>query len=608
MCGIACIFDYNRITDDDIAVVKRMNRIQEHRGPDDEGMFWDESCVLGHRRLSIIDLSRDGHEPFASDDGRYLLIYNGETYNYIELREELKSLGWTFRTRTDKEVLLKAYLQYGEGCLTKLNGIFAFVVYDTVKKEVFLARDHVGIKPLYYTTFGSKIYFASEIKALRGIPGLPLSVNNQAVFDFLVFNRTDVFDETFHNEIHRIPKGHYGILTREGLTLTQWWNPEVFLQDPSINGEMNQQIPDKIEELLVSAVQLQMRSDVTVGSCLSGGLDSSILTGIIYDHNHTAEQFNTFTSSFPGHPIDETRYVDSLNKKYPFQNFRTFPTAQTAYDNFSKFVYTIDEPTADSSFYSQYEVMRLAKDHGVTVLLDGQGGDENFAGYQYFHGFYLYGLLNSRRIPAFTGEMIKVLLRRQDRSAYQTFLFQVLPHSIRKRLLFQNTPSISPEFFDAYVDSSLVYTDFFNAPDLHTSLVRHFQYKLEHLLRLEDRNSMAFSIEARVPYLDYRLVEYVLTVSDDLKIHAGVTKHLQKLALGHYTIPDILNRTDKIGFGTPMDEWMSTAQWTGFTDENYRYLTETFPDIIVKTKQLPSAGNQRWKLNQLAAWHQMVGN
>ena len=204
----------------DRALIERMNQIQQHRGPDDEGLYCAERCVLGHRRLSIIDLSKDGHEPFASDDRRYYLTFNGEIYNYIELREELRTLGWTFRTRTDKEVLLKAYQQFGVDCLSKFNGIFAFAIYDTEQETIFLVRDHFGIKPLYYTEHNSKYYFASEIKALRSLADLVLNVNEQAVFYFLVFNRTDVFDETFVQEIKRLPKGHYAPMDRTGMKRT----------------------------------------------------------------------------------------------------------------------------------------------------------------------------------------------------------------------------------------------------------------------------------------------------------------------------------------------------------------------------------------------------
>jgi asparagine synthase (glutamine-hydrolysing) len=600
VCGIAGIFRHNRITQDDIDLVNSQNDIQKHRGPDDEGLYSDKSCALGHRRLAIIDLSKDGRQPFVSSDGRFQLVYNGEIYNYIELREELKLLGWQFKTKTDTEVLLQAYQQYGEACLTKFNGMFAFAIYDSLRQTVFLARDRVGIKPLYYATIDSTLYFASEMKTLCTVPALNLSLNYQSLFDYLVFNRTDIFDETFFSQIKRIPNGHYAKYDANGLKLFQWWNPEDYLDNSHEDDET--EISRKIQEILISAVQLRMRSDVPVGSCLSGGLDSSILIGILFDLNQVNDGYPTFTASFPGHSINETGYIETLNRKYAFKNIRTYPTAKTAYDELRKFVYVNDEPVTNHSFFSQYEVMRLARDNGVTVLLDGQGGDENFAGYQYFHGFNMYGMLREKKVALLGAELLKSLLRKQDTSAYQTLLFQVLPVSFRKQILMKTVPYLDNDFFLKYVQSSRILNEFFDADDLNQSLVRHFQYKLEHLLRMEDRNSMAFSIEARVPYLDYRLIEYLLSLPGSLKIRNGETKYLQKISLGHYTAREILDRTDKIGFGTPGEEWMLTDNWKKITRNNYSELTKSFPEIFKKTIPLPNKGFDRWKINQLATW------
>ncbi len=600
MCGIAGIFRYNNIGHPDIDLIKNMNNIQKHRGPDDEGIYSDNNCVLGHRRLAIIDLSKDGHQPFISDNGRFQLVYNGEIYNYIELRAELELLGFRFKTKTDTEVLLKAYQAYGESCLEKFNGMFAFALYDSLQQNIFLARDRIGIKPLYYTIMDSTLYFASEIKALSAVPALNLSLNYQSLFDYLVFNRTDIFDETFFTEIKRIPNGYYATFGANGLKLFQWWNPAVFINELSEDDKTR--IKSKIHDILVSAVKLRMRSDVPVGSCLSGGLDSSILLGILFDWNQVPDGYPTFTACFPTHAIDETVYVDKLNKRYPFKNYRAYPTAESAFNKLRDFVYTNDEPTTNYSFFSQYEVMQLAKDNGVTVLLDGQGGDESFAGYHYLHGFNMYGMLKDQKLMQLSSEILKSLLRNQHKSAYQTFLFQILPDSFRKRALLGTVSYLNTDFFHNYIKTSRIYNEFFDADNLNQSLVRHIQYKLEHLLRMEDRNSMCFSLEARVPYLDYRLIEYVLGVPGTLKIHNGETKYLQKISVGRYTIPEIINRTDKIGFGTPGEEWMLTDDWQCLTAQNYAYLIKTFPDVFKKNVHLSNTGFDRWKINQLATW------
>jgi asparagine synthase (glutamine-hydrolysing) len=607
MCGLAGIFRISGCTDLDVDCVRRMNCLQKHRGPDDEGIFHNSNCVLGHRRLSIIDLSSAGHQPFFSNDGRYALVFNGEIYNYLELRKELQShYACSFSTKTDTEVLLKAYIQFGPDCLSRFNGMFAFAIYDNQERTLFLARDRVGIKPLYYINYNDALIFASEIKAFFALPDFHTSLNNQALFDYLIFNRTDVDQETFLNEVSRLSKGCYAVCNDRGFSIVRWWDPETYSKqcedsDPD-------RIKQKVGELLVDAVRLRMRSDVPVGSCLSGGLDSSILTGILFEHHKVAEKYKTFTAAFPGSPIDETAYIDDLRKQYQFQNIRTYPNATGALQNIEKFVYANDEPTTNPSFYSQYEVMRLAREHGVSVLLDGQGGDEIFAGYQYFHGFHLYGLLKQKKGGSFIKEFIQSLMRRQHFSAYQVLLFQLLPPNFQKLLLLRSVPYIDRDFFDAYIEKSVVFKRFFNVDGLNQSLLRHFQYKLEHLLRMEDRNSMAFSIEARVPYLDYRLVEYTMGLPEGMKINNGETKYLQKIALGHYTTDTILNRRDKIGFGTPGEEWMQSSEWQSMTEENYREMKKYLPEVFQKNVTLPDKGFDRWKINQLSIWKRLFLN
>ncbi len=590
MCGIAGLYSNRQLKDIDVELVQKMNVIQKHRGPDDEGVWSNENCALGHVRLSIIDLSRDGHQPFFSDDKNLVLTYNGEIYNYIEIRDELINFGWIFRTRTDTEVLLKAYQHWGSDCLSRFNGMFAFAIYDKKSNNLFLARDRVGVKPLYYTILNDTFYFASETKALKIIHNINLSVNNQAVFDYFVFNRTDVWDETFHNEIKRLPKGHWGIYNTNGLKLKRWWNPDNYIKNPIEVKDLNE-VYKNVEELLVSSVKLRMRADVTVGSCLSGGLDSSVLVGIVAKHfPDLISKYKTFTAAFPGFNKDETEFVDKLNEKIPFQNYRTYPTAETLSSDFDSFCYHQDDPVPGTSPYAQYKVMQLVKENHVAVLLDGQGGDENFAGYQYFHGYFLTSLLKNWNVLKLFKEACKIHTRKQEKEAFYIFIYQLLPEYIKKKILLNQHKYLQKDFFYEYIDSSIPFQAFFDNIGLNKSLVAHFNYKLEHLLRWEDRNSMAFSVEARVPYLDYRLIEYVLSLPEEIKIKAGETKYLQKNSVGKYSIPEIVNRKDKIGFATPEREWMGKTNL-----ENYLKLNEKYKNIFdFKNKDL-----SKWKLFNL---------
>ncbi len=603
MCGIAGAIKLSGIGGKEIIEIKESNRIQKHRGPDDEGLFHDESAVLGHVRLSIIDLSSAGHQPFLSEDGRFVMVYNGEIYNYIELRDELEKSGRKFRTRTDTEVLLACYLTYGPECLGKLNGMFAFAVYDRQTRSLFAARDRFGVKPFYYRIFGNSFYFASEIKALRSAGSQALHADPGAMLDFLCFNRTDVSGDTFLAEIKRLPKGHWGVFDSRGWRMAKWWGPDAFLGKSE--GISEQEACRRVEELMVSSVKLRMRSDVPVGSCLSGGLDSSILLGIVSEHC-SPENYETFTAAFPGYRLDETRYIDLLRRRYAFGNRRTYPTADKAFADFKEFVRLADEPVTSPTFYSQFEVMRLAREHGITVLLDGQGGDENFAGYQYFHGFNFTGLYREKAYSRLLTEIAKSIIRHQDIEAFQTFAFQTVPGGLKKALLARRLRHIRKEFFYSMVENSEIYTGFFTVRSLNESIAAHFKYKLEHLLRAEDRNSMAFGLEARLPYLDYRLVEFMLGVPAILKIRQGENKRIQKLALGRYTIPEITQRQDKIGFGTPGEEWMRTPAWQELTEKNYRYLCEAMPDIFIGGAVLKYDLYERWKINQLAEWHRQV--
>ncbi len=599
MCGICGTFSYQKVNQEDILLINRMNEIQRHRGPNDEGMYSSDFCVLGHRRLSIIDLTSDGHQPFYSDDKRYILIYNGEIFNYIELREELKEKGWKFRTQTDTEVLLKAYQEYGEKCLAKFNGMFAFVIYDTKDNSLFFARDRFGIKPLYYIFLGSKIYFASEIKAFKAITEIKLSVNSQSVFDYLVFNRTDIFSDTFFKEIKRIPKGHYGIYNHDGLTIKQWWNPENYLgqcQDSILV------IKEKINQIMNSAVTLRMRSDVNVGSCLSGGIDSSTILGILAKNGFIHNGYATFSASFPGERFDESGYADLLTEKFKCSNYKVYPSSDNCFNELRRFVYVHDEPTINAAYFAQYEVMRLAKEHNVTVLLDGQGADEIFAGYHYLHGFLLLEMIKNKNYAKFTSSLFSTMFRQQQMNAYQTLLFQLVPKKTKTILLRNKASYLTREYFSEHIKESIIFNKFFDANDLNTSLVRHFQYKLEHLLRSEDRNSMAFSIEARVPYLDYRLVEYLFSVSGNLKINRGVTKYIQKQALGQYTIKEILERKDKVGFDTPQNKWFKEKQWQDLANEAARELLEEFPGIFNKNIIKRMNSFDAWKIIQLFVW------
>ena len=477
--------------------------------------------------------------------------------------------------------------------------MFAFAVYDALEHTLFLARDRFGEKPLYWLRLGLTFHFASEIKALLEVPGLPRDLDEACLCDYLAYSRTDVHERTLLAGVLAPAQGEPGLgggrtarraSSAGGAPRTTWAasSPCPRFRPPA-----------RTAELFESAVKLRLRSDVPVGCCLSGGMDSSVLLGVVQERFGAGPDFACFTAVFPGRPEDESAYVDALAGRFAFRSLRVTPGPEQALEELDRFVWMNDEPTTAASFYAQYAVMRLAGESGVVVLLDGQGGDEAFAGYQYFHGFHMAGLLR-RGNPAVLAEMAGTLLRGQDPSAWHTLAFLLAPKSIRRRLLAASQPHLRPDFLAARLGESRITNEFFSARDLNDSLALHYRYKLEHLLRMEDRNSMAFSLEARLPYLDHRLVEFLLGVPARLKLRHGRTKALQHQALGRYTVPAIASRRDKQGFETPADLWMAHPLWRERSRENLAYLAGRIGHVI--TGAMPRSGREIWKFNQLAQW------
>ena len=512
MCGIAGIVQLDGSPADAGEVRKMLDRIR-HRGPDDSGAYSEGAVALGNVRLSIIDLSAAGHQPMLSNDGRYVLTYNGEIYNYRELRKELESR-YTFRSQTDSEVLLAAFTVWGEECLHRFNGMFAFAIYDCVNKEVFAARDRFGIKPFYYWVGDDRLVFASEMRAVMAVLDECPVPNDRMIHDYLVYHRTDHTSETFIEGIRSLPHGHT-LAVRDGrMRLTRWY-------DLSKQQAARFHSSEEYKSLLSSAVGLRLRSDVPVGVCLSGGLDSSSIVSILL-REHQNGDLMTFSAAYQkGEVGDESSFRE------PFRGscnmFETYPTADTLHDDLEQLVQALGEPVPSSSPYAQYKVMELAS-RRVTVLLDGQGADEQLAGYHYFFGHYFVELLRSFQIVTLLGELVNYV--RQHRSAYGlgAFGFLLLPTRLQNAWRTSRADYVAGELLHAWPDGSPAVNELHDARSLRRALLNHFEYKLEHLLKWEDRNSMWFSLEARVPFLDHRLVEKTLVSPSSDLISGGRTK------------------------------------------------------------------------------------
>ena len=551
MCGICGIVNFDNAEVSTLSIETMMNAMK-HRGPDDEGIFITDNIGLGFVRLSILDLTPAGHQPMKSSDGNYVLIFNGEIYNYIELRNELKTKGYTFKSDSDSEVLLNAYIEWGEDALNKLNGMFAFVIYDKVKKEIFGARDRFGIKPFYYKKTENRLVFASDIPSILSISESRPKPNDKIIYDYLTYNRTNHTNETFFEDVLKLSHGHC-ILIKNGLvTLKKWYdlNDKVRKLKPLSFNEK-----DFFQEFSKS-INLQLRSDVEVGTCLSGGLDSSAITSIVLKNNTKA--LHSFSAIYDlGDSGDETPFINIYSDTSLRMHF-TKPTADSLLQDIYNLHSAISEPIPNTSEYAEYKVMELAKKN-CTVILNGQGADEMMAGYHYFYGYYFKELLLSFKLVELVKEIYFYLSIHRSLFGLKSFLFSMNPRLFTK--LKRNY--LKSDFKNRFSDKkNPILDDFYNAKTLQEFLIKHFEYKFEHHLLWADKSGMHFSLETRFPFLDHNLVEK--TLASGITIKNGWTKHLLRESMNGILPEKIRLRVDKMGFETPEKKWFQTPEMKSF--------------------------------------------
>ncbi|WP_321417422.1 asparagine synthase (glutamine-hydrolyzing) [uncultured Desulfobacter sp.] len=554
MCGICgqINFDDKKI---DPACIQSMMALMKHRGPDDEGMFVNGSVGLGHVRLSIIDLSMAGHQPMFSEDGRYCLIYNGEVYNYKELRKQLEHK-YRFQSCSDTEVVLYSFIEWGPGCLDKFNGMFAFVIFDTKTRKLFAARDRFGIKPFYYYVDNQKFLFASEQRAL--LPFMErVQPNDKAVFEYLVYNRTDQGDDTFFDKIFKLPKGSYATIEHGKLKIRKWYVLEEHLDKPF-------QSSGDFYEAFSKSIELRLRSDVPVGVCLSGGLDSSSIVSILLKEFNKSD-VNTFSAVYgKGLKADESDFIAEYQTHLK-NMFFVRPTADSLLQDLDTFIQCHAEPVATLGPYAQFKVMQLAGEH-VKVTLDGQGADEELAGYHYFFGAFYKELLLAGKFVQMVREMKAYFEKFHSVMAFKYLGLYMAPSFLKNFLAKQSHNFTRDGFYHSFKDHSAIKGDLYNPATLNQSLLQHFQHKLEHLLKWEDHNSMWFSLESRVPFLDYNIVEGLLSLPREQLIINATTKVILRQAMQGVLPENICNRQDKIGFATPWETWFRTKSFSDFIE------------------------------------------
>lgn len=548
MCGIAGIINFNNQSASGDKL-NAMLEVMKRRGPDDKGTYLDKNVGIGQVRLSIIDLSALGHQPMFSNDKRYAIVFNGEIYNYIELKEELKN-NYEFNTGTDTEVILAAYITWGRNCIERFNGMWAFCIYDSLSGDVFISRDRYGVKPLYYYQNESTFIFASEIKAIHHISKSNLHRDDKTIFEYLVYNRTDQTCDTFIKEIKRLQHGYNIRITNNVPSIEKWYDLRLRSVQPWLSA-------DEYREVFISSVALRLRSDVPVGVCLSGGLDSSGVTSVIADKLGNKDVYAFSAVYGDNKKGDESKFIrlysHLTNLKY------VYPTEETFMNDLDGFMDCHFEPVHTMSIYSQYKVMKEASKY-VTVALDGQGADEQLAGYHYFFSSYFRELLLNFRLMKLFNEFRYYYKEHHSLFALKYMAFYMMPDAFKNKLGAKRNSSLSTDFFEDNNKESNLSSLLFNPKSLNDSLFEHFEYKLEHNLKWNDLNSMYFSVELREPFLDYRLVERTLASPASFKINKGYTKWIYRESMKGILNELIRLRQDKVGFDNPSDEWLKAPK------------------------------------------------
>tara|TARA_Y100001970_G_scaffold294069_1_gene446462 strand:- start:5250 stop:7211 length:1962 start_codon:yes stop_codon:yes gene_type:complete len=583
MCGLAGI-----ITSHDEELESSMNRMLElisHRGPDGRGIkiltLKDKGYLaLGHNRLAIIDTSDAGLMPMQSKDGTYHIIFNGEIFNYIELKQELLEIGYKFDTQTDTEVLLNAYIEWGSNCLNKLNGMFSFAIHDSNSDELFVARDRYGVKPLYYYYSNNIFTFASEIKSLLTIKEVPARPNNDVLGKFLLTGVINDSEKTCFDDIFSLKPGHYLKFNQKKLEIKKWY--KFYPLDPS-KYEGNDNFNDSIEDFKVlfnDAVRLRLRSDVEVGACLSGGLDSSAIVGSIAQilsqiEKTTKGSFKTFSSIYQDPEISEVQYVQAVTELTKTKNFSFSPNPDKFWSQVSNIVWHNDEPIQTPTIFNQWTVMEVAKHKGVKVTLDGQGVDELAGGYPTYFSIYLAELLRKFKFIQFFKTFREIVSKEGEGRNLFSLLFRIcfhlLPKQILTLLLFippfkliltnqSITPLLKNEFVKDWfkISKKQLFLQKMHSSSLQERLSFDLSFiSIPALLRYEDRSSMASSIEARTPFLDFRLVEKIQTLPSKFLIKNGLSKALIREGVKDLIPSVVFNRTDKKGYPIPSSNWLN---------------------------------------------------
>jgi asparagine synthase (glutamine-hydrolysing) len=647
MCGILGAIAHSSAEIDLTAVLSGLKRIR-HRGPDGEGIFvhsfvtgqsmnlateetpgelnlhnasisseFSVQLALGHRRLSILDLSSEGHQPMSYLSERFWMVFNGEVYNYVELRSELIKLGYIFRSTSDTEVVLAAYAEWGTKCFERFLGMFSLVILDQAENKVVLARDQFGVKPLYYAKSGETLVFGSEIKGLLEYPGISRKCNTQALYDYLRFGLTDHNERTMFEKINQLPAAHFAVIDLSGsieIHPQKYWS--LTLSKP-IDISF-QEATTTLRKLLRESVSLHMRSDVPLGSCLSGGLDSTAIVANMVEHMG-GRDLPTFTYIADDEALSEAEYVEIAMERYRLQNFQTRVSVDEVVSGLPTLISVLDEPFGGWSMFAQHKVFDLAHQNHIKVILDGQGSDELFGGYTIMLGARATGLLTQ-------GKLFKALeiLKHapQHMSGYNRQMVlmafgRLVPKPLQPMMLKVVGASLYPDWYEQsyFVERGTV-AEQRPAGKGRDALRQELKIAIEEislprLLRYEDRNSMHFSIESRVPFCNPKLAEFALSLPPEFLVSdRGESKYVLKEAM-RGIVPDTIIDREKVGFSVPERKLAASSKsWFEAQVELLRDMNFPFLKTGVLLAQLEhhlsnsaqTELNQYWRPINVALW------
>lgn len=562
MCGISGIISNdNQVTS--VETLRKMSAALSHRGPDGEFHWRNESGTVGfaHNRLAIIDLTETGRQPMHYME-RYTIVYSGEIYNYKEIRDVLQKKGYVFRSTSDTEVILAAYDHFNTECLKEFDGMFSFAIWDEKERTLFAARDRFGEKPFYYYFDEHRLAFASEMKALWAA-GIERRPNLKMLFNFLTIAYTDnpnQPEETFFENISKLPPSHF-LIYKEGedeLLIERYWDIDVTNINTTIS---DKDAIDRFEELFRISVSRRLRSDVAIGTSLSGGVDSTSIVATCKSLNADQYSHICFSAIFPGYEKDESANAAKAAAYFGLKQFTVSPTPEDLVKDFHRLTYHQEEPFSSASVYMQYKVYDLASQHGIRVLLDGQGADETIAGYHKYFKWYWQELFRKRK-----------LLSSKELNAARE-------NNIRERFGFRNiVAALVPDFASIFLEKQYLLKAvqqedlerqfakdqskeaYYTLPTIFSlNGILYFNtmiHGLEELLRYADRNSMAHGAEVRLPFLSHELIEFVFSLPAHFKIREGWTKWLLRKSMEKHLPFEIAWRKDKVGFEPPQFLWM----------------------------------------------------